>query len=187
MNEIIGSDGTSYCIRHLAPTSHTFGLRLNGSLYDLPIQVVYGNHCYTRSPKDGDESSFSYRDGADEARIFCRERWDYSHQLPGLVTAIMNNDSHCHPTSRTGLYFKVDRVGFNVNQNPNAGWHLFFEFSPIHAGPGVRMQLRSNHPRETKPHNARGKPVRFRFALTDYLKDRPELLKGVPAKEVPQK
>lgn len=185
MQVVVGPEKAVYCIKHLQPTTYTFGVTVRGTAYDLPIHVVYRDHCYSRGfdPSLDDSSALLPGDHMKDPRVFCADRWDYSHQLPKLVGDLIQYNGACYPTTNAGLFFKVDRTGVNIATNRNDGWHLFFELGPNPGAPGLKVTVRSSHERTSWPSNAKGRTsLRLRVAITDYLKKRERLLQGLQPK-----
>ncbi|WP_341960041.1 hypothetical protein [Pseudomonas sp. RC10] len=184
MTEFVTPTGAKYSLSHLAPSTHFFGVTLDKQAYDLPVRVMYRDHCYTRSFVSGsDDPKFLFIPCVGEQRVFCPDRWAYSCGLPGIIENLLRQNAQCYCATQDGLYFKIDSSTVNRSVAPHAGWYLFFKFRPYRSGPGVVLSVESNHERTSWPSNARGrKPARFRVLLTEYLRKRRDLLKGLCAK-----
>jgi hypothetical protein len=181
MTEFVTPTGATYSLRHLSPSNHIFGVTVNKKAYELPIQVMYRDHCYTRSfIVESDDPELLFTPSTGERRVFCPDRWAYSCGLPGIVDNLIRQNAQCYSASQDGLYFKVESSTANRRTTPHAGWYLFFKFRPHRRGVGIILSVESNHERTSWPSNARGrKPARFRVLLTDYLRRRPDLLERV--------
>jgi hypothetical protein len=184
MTEFETPAGAKYSLEHLSPTSHFFGVTVDRKVYDLPILVLYRDHCYTRSFVAGvDNTDLLYRSDARERRVFCPDRWAYSCGLPGIIENVLRQNAQCYAASQDGLYFRIDSSTASPSARPHAGWYLFFKFRPQRSAPGVILSVESNHERTSWPSNARGrKPARFRVLLTEYLRKRPDLLTDLDPK-----
>jgi hypothetical protein len=140
--------------------------------------VSYRDHCYSRDFKAGDDPRFLLPENPRDKsrRLFCKDRWMYSHGLPALIHGMVKN-STCYRTTKGGLYYKLERSSRRI-ATPDEGVYVFFEFSPNNTNPkGVRLSIESVHERTNRPSNDRGRQsLKFWAALKEFLKKHPLIL-----------
>jgi len=183
MTEFMEPDNGMYPLHHLTPTEHTFAVTVNKTPYLLPITVIYRDHCYTRAYEEGvHDPKEIYLPNTGENRVFCPDRWKYSHGLPTLMESLIKHNTPCYAAAQNGLYFKIDKPAQKQPNLPDAGWYLFFKIKPRQTGIGIAISVESSHERSSWPSNAKSrKSARLRVVLTEYLNRRPELLAGLEA------
>jgi hypothetical protein len=177
-NSFIGPDDNEYSLTHLAPFEIIFKLKIKNQILDIPIWISFRDHCYTREVTQGDDLKWLI---GGTTRIFCRDRWTYSHGVPNLLRSfISDSQGSCYRTTQRGLYFKLEKSSHRVS-NPTEGWYLFFKFSKGNKKLGqLSLSVESVHDRTSLPANARGNhSLRFWSALKDFLKTRPDLLREI--------
>ena len=114
-NEVQVAEVT-YCLRHLAPTSHYSTVMLPGDkLKDLPVEVGYTMHCWTRGLRERDGETIDnvpathlFMDGK-EPRLFCQRRYSLSLQLPDLMKKVLAE----HPSVyllKTGNHVNIETM-----------------------------------------------------------------------------
>lgn len=180
-----GPDGVVYTLDHLASSEVVIAVKVGDEELQVPLWVVYRNHCYSRDyayGKDGDEElewRLPDEPGERSIRLFCRDRWAYSHSLPAVVKAVLFA-SKCFRTTNRGLYYKFDRAS-KVQAGSYEGIYLFFKFARNrynHAG--LMLSVESVHERTTLPMNDRGRQqTTFKIALIEFLKDNPDILEEI--------
>lgn len=187
MRSFRGPDGSEYSLEHLAPFESTFGLKEGSETLHIPLWITFRDHCYSREvgkEEAEDEAALAWRIPGrpdDPIRLFCRDRWTYSHGLPSLLRNLIAG-STCYRTNQHGLYFRLEKSS-KRGARAEEGWYLFFSFArnPDRQGQ-LRLSVESIHDRPTRPSNARGNhPLRFWAALKEYLEQRPELFEEIRA------
>jgi hypothetical protein len=131
-----GEDGQVYSLTHLHP--HRFTLKFAAwagyPARDVEIRVGYSSHPFTTRCPDGTAPHAPYSKPHDP-RVFCRERYRLSHQLPKIIESIETR--RCYATSFRN-YFILDtldvlpanteyRVFFNTKQTAPDSMRLFVE------------------------------------------------------------
>ena len=129
-------DGQVYSLAHLHPHRFTlkFAARAGYLARDVEIRVGYSSHPFTTRCPDGAAPHAHYSKPHDP-RVFCRERYRLSHQLPKIIESIETR--RCYATSFRN-YFIVDtfellpasspngvRVGYDFNWS-NTEYRVFF-------------------------------------------------------------
>lgn len=174
----VGSDGIKYSLGHLSPNEIIADITIDGETFAVPLWVSFRDHCYSREFKTGDDTSLLLPENPRDKnrRLFCKDRWMYSHGLPDLVQGMVKN-STCYRTTKGGLYYKLERSSRRL-ATPDEGVYVFFELSPNKINPkGVRMSVESVHERTTRPANDRGRQsLKFWVALKEVLKKHPHIL-----------
>jgi hypothetical protein len=174
----IECNGIKYSLEHLSPSEITAIIMIGGETFHVPLWVSYRNHCYSRDFKTGDDTSLLLPENPQDKnrRLFCKDRWMYSHGLPELIQAMVQN-STCYRTTKGGLYYKLERSSHGLSR-PDEGVYVFFELSPNSFNPkGVRLSIESVHERTTRPANDRGRQsLKFWAVLKEILKKHPHIL-----------
>jgi hypothetical protein len=180
---IIGPDGVEYSLKHLAPSEIVFDLQIKTENFQIPLWVVYRDHCYSRDldeRKDDNDHSWllpKKEQDKNRRRLFCRDRWVYSHGLPELIRLVTKSGT-LYRTTQHGLYYKLERSS-KIGAGTDDGMYLFFKFSANRENPmGVRLSVESVHERITRPSNDRGRQsLKFWTALREFVeKNHPQIL-----------
>lgn len=180
--DIIGPDGIEYSLKHLVPSEIFFDLQIRTESFQIPLWVVYRDHCYSRDldeRKEGDDQAWLLPEKPQDKnrRLFCRDRWMYSHGLPELIRAVMKSGI-LYRTSQHGLYYRLERSS-RRGAGMDEGVYLFFKLSANRGNPmGVRLSVESVHERVNRPSNERGRQsLKFWNALREFLeKNHPQIL-----------
>lgn len=178
MQDFHAPDGAIYSLKHLEPFVEAAQIRVNGIRYEVPVLLLFRDHCFTRDHKDDDHEGWIYPCRGRQKALFCIDRWAFSHGLPALVRQLMAFGS-CFRTTNKPRYFKVEKPSHRTRQ-ADEGWYIFFKFEARKNGPGVAMSIESTHLRTNWPANARGRQVlKWSAALAEYLRSRPDILKSL--------
>lgn len=183
MRSFIGPDGNEYSLGHLAPFETVFGLKMGDEILEIPLWVTFRDHCYSRDiSKEDSEEALTWIMPAktgEAPRLFCRDRWTYSHGLPSLLRNLIAG-STCYRTNQHGLYFRLEKSS-RRGARAEEGWYMFFSFARNPGREGqLRLSIESIHDRPTRPSNARGNhSLRFWAALKEYLEQRQELFEEI--------
>lgn len=83
-----------YDITHLAPTRHTVPVLVRGNIAKVPVRVSYTNHCYSRTPRAGEQvpAGHEIKDGAKQ-RMFCEQRHRLSSYLPQILIDLLQGET----------------------------------------------------------------------------------------------
>lgn len=186
-----GPDGIKYSLDHLAPSEILFSLKIKTAIFTIPLWIVYRDHCYSRDfdeNKEGDMHAWLLPENPRDKnrRLFCKDRWMYSHGLPSLIRGIVESGAVCHRTTERSLYYRLERSS-RKGAGPDEGVYLFFKFSPNRSNPaGVRLSVESVHERTRRPSNDRDKQsLKFWAALREFLEKRPEILEATRKEKAP--
>lgn len=187
----VGPDGIEYSLEHLAPSEILFELKIKTEILTVPIRVVYRDHCYSRDYNEGKESDdhawlLPENPWDKNRRLFCKDRWIYSQELPYLVRGIVESGAVCHRTTERGLYYRLERSS-RRGAGSDEGVYLFLKLSPNSKNPmGVKLSVESVHERTNRPSNDRGRQsVKFWAALREFLEKRPEILEALRKRKAP--
>jgi hypothetical protein len=186
-----GPDGIEYSLEHLAPSEILINLQIKTEILTVPLWVVYRDHCYSRDfneRNEGDNQSWLLPENPRDKnrRLFCKDRWMYSHGLPSLVRGIVESSAVCHRTTERGLYYRLERSS-RRGAGPDEGVYLFLKLSPNSRNPmGVKLSVESVHERTNRPSNDRGRQsLKFWGALKEFLEKRPEILEAIRKQKAP--
>jgi len=181
MKRFKAPDGAIYSLNHLQPYSRTVEIRVGGVTYLVPLLFIFQDHCYTRELKHESDEPWLISERHGQRRVFCPDRWTFSHGLPALIEAMIPKGD-CYRTTEKPRYFRVQRNNPR-DYTDDAGWYIFFRFNKDRKKPGVVMSIESVHSRPNWPANARGRQVtRFGKALADFIKAREDLLRKLEQK-----
>lgn len=160
--------GMSYDIAHLATTVVPFYLVVDDQQVIVNMHVFYANHCYTRSRKQGEpEDAVLFRerrqDGTLDERVFCPKRYQFSLQLPQIVSDL--SQAMCYRGSDSQLFYRL-------KSDPKArkgiyGWYVCGRLAPNATHQQLRLNIRSVHYRTNEPDGIRGM-CRFFQILTPF-------------------
>ena len=187
----LGPDGIQYSLDHLAPLEISFELKIKAEILAIPLWVVFRDHCYSREldeKKEGGDCAWVLPSNPRDKnrRLFCKDRWMYSHGLPSLIRGIVESGAVCHRTTERSLYYRLERSS-RRGSGPDEGVYLFFKFGPNRRNPaGVELSVESVHERTNRPSNDRGRQsLKFWAALKEFLEKRPEILEAARKKKAP--
>ncbi|WWW36728.1 hypothetical protein V8017_08090 [Stenotrophomonas rhizophila] len=160
-----------YPIAHLSGFWLPVEVRIDGVAYEVRIHVNFTNHCWTRSIETGDAADEvlfreQKRKGMIDERVFCLKRWNFSHQLPGLIS----NISHalCLPGQEKSVFYRLKP---DTSKGKDAGWYICLRLDKSDSRKQITLNIRSSHYRTNKPEGTRGAPIRFWAAFWSYYKD----------------
>jgi hypothetical protein len=181
-DDIIGPDGTVYTIKHLSSTEVEFELKIKNEVFNIPIWIVYRDHCYSRDfdvSKEGDQAHWLMPVNPldKNRRLFCKDRWSYSCSLPAVISNLIANGL-LYRTTNNGLYYRLERSS-RASAHSDEGIYLFFKFSPNKRKPtGVVLSVESVHERNNRPGNDRGRQsLKFWEAVRELVeKKHPHIL-----------
>ena len=107
-------DGNEVSIDHLAPMTIRCPCKSIGR--ELLIDVDFANHCYTEKFVEGvhEIEQIILTEAEDRHRVFCPIRYELSHQLPDLITALPS--FKVHQTSQTRNYVYI--VPLRIKNKP---------------------------------------------------------------------
>lgn len=106
--------GVAYDLGHLAPKPHKSPVNLPGGiLKDVPVQVAYTMHCYSRGLRSGEvvqdvAPTHLLYDG-NKPRVFCERRYILSLQLPRLMRELLAQPTLVHAV-RGNNYVRIELV-----------------------------------------------------------------------------
>lgn len=191
VHHYLGPDGVEYSLAHLAPCEMSFDLKIKEEIFTVPLWIVYRDHCYSRdfrAEQEGDESAWLLPENPRDRnrRLFCKDRWMYSHGLPDLVHGIVQSGAVCHRTTERSLYYRLERSS-RRGAGHDEGVYVFLKLSPNAKNPmGIKLSVESVHERLNRPSNDRGRQsVKFWMAVREFLEKRPEILDGIRKGKAP--
>jgi hypothetical protein len=128
---------------------------------ELLIDVSFANHCYTEKFVEGVHKieQIILTEAKDRHRIFCPIRYELSHQLPALLSALPS--SKVHQTSQQRNYVYV--VPLEVEGKP---YEIYFMLQ--RAAPGAPADLRLTVESayvDDDGSNFRRRPNKIRFVI----------------------
>jgi hypothetical protein len=129
-NGVHYTDGIEYSLAHLSPSEINANISIDEEVFEVPLWVSYRDHCYSRGFKLGDDTSLLLPENPRDKnrRLFCKDRWMYSHGLPDLIQAMVKNAT-CYRTTTGGLYYNLKRSS-HKGAGQDEGIYVFFELSP---------------------------------------------------------
>lgn len=135
------------------------------------VQVIFGLHCFTRNPKDGEpapEPALWYSDSR-ESRIFDFGRYELSKQLPGVIDQLL--ERKCYHSGK-GNFFVVELVTVDGQK---AEYEIYFDASRASVKGVVNLYVQSAYVRDQKHagNRPKRKPIRFQIILFNIANGRP--------------
>jgi len=134
----------SYSFSHLNPrvVSVTRAATNNFPAKTVRFFVSYSNHCFTKHFADNDDESLLYEDSE---RYFCRERYEGSLLLPGLIPTLIERNILLALTmfEHRESFFYLEEFHMGVE------YRLFFDISiSNHPASDIRLKIKSAYPQE---------------------------------------
>lgn len=158
-------DGTTYDLSHLHPRSVIFRQAAADGKpeREYAVQVIFGLHCFTRNPKNGEpapEPALWYSDSR-ESRIFDFGRYELSKQLPGVIEQLL--ERKCYHSGK-GNFFVVELVTVD---GLKAEYEIYFDASRALIKGIINLYVQSAYVRDQKHAMNRPtrKPIRFQIIL----------------------
>lgn len=152
-------DGKEISIDHLAPMTIVCPCEFMDR--ELLIDVSFANHCYTEKFVEGVHKieQIILTEAKDRHRIFCPIRYELSHQLPALLSALPS--SKVHQTSQQRNYVYV--VPLEVQGKP---YEIYFmlQRAASDAAADLRLTVESAYVDEDGS-NFRRRPNKIRFVI----------------------
>lgn len=163
----VNSTGKIYSVEHLRPFPVTYSIKIKDEHKDISLQVLFSNHCYTRSRKKADldeDVLFSEprRNSVDE-RVFCEERWRFSQELPAIIRALHNK--LCFSGKSKELFYRQEKP---TRPGEHAGWYICAKLGYSQKHQNHTLSIRSVHWRTNRPIDIRGGSKRFYVLLAKY-------------------
>lgn len=160
--------GVVYSLEHLHSSSITYTPRGNphGPVRDYKLIVGYSHHCFTRQPYDNENPSpDQWYPHADERRIFDQIRYEYSLNLPAIMTDI-HNQQIWH--TGHGNFLTVEMLSA---QNVHHTYAVYFHLGRDSHGHGdLYIYVQSAYPRFDNP-TPRKRRIRFQVIANDTFHD----------------
>lgn len=167
----------TFTFDHMAPFEVTYPVRLKDSdsadsEIEVEIQVIFSNHCYTRSKASNDPAELPIlfkekkRDGTVDERVFCSERWNFSKSLPDLIRAL--NDKNCLAGGSREIFYRIEHA--NPPGTPE-GWYICFKLDASEKYKNLTLSVRSAHYRTNRPNDVRGGFRRFYAILAKFFSE----------------
>jgi hypothetical protein len=107
--------GQIYKFTHLEPHTELFVRPDTADQLSekFTVDVRYTDHCFTRSPKTGEDykADLIYRNGDKKIRLFCPKRYEMSKLLPGLIRSLP--DRKPQHNGNNGNFFTIDALDLN--------------------------------------------------------------------------
>jgi len=147
-------------VGHLRRMRLDIEVRLDRRAVLVPVVVLFSNHCYTRSLRDGESVADALYcetkgGGVIEHRVLDDMRLGFSKQLPRMLEQI------AHATVFQGSGQVFYRVKEDPARGGDCGWYLCLEVGVNVAANELRLTVKSCHYRSTRPANVRGNKKRF--------------------------
>lgn len=147
-------------ISHLNESDLPVEVRVDGTAYIVAVRIYYTNHCWTKSRENEPDEDVIFRerksDGSIDERVFCQKRWEFSKQLPDIIS----NISHalCLPGRSKEIFYRLKN---DAKVSSHAGWYICARLDANHSKKLITLSIRSTHYRTNQPADLRGAPTRF--------------------------
>jgi hypothetical protein len=159
-----------YDVSHLRSHPVTYVVKIDGHDVDVPLQVYYSCHCFTRSKTTGDDDSAvlfkeSHKNGRIDQRVFCEKRYAFSLSLPGIVTTL--GQSMCYRGGKGELFYKaIPDAKARIRTH---GWYVCGRLDANVTHQELRLNIRSAHYRTNEPNDVRGQTRFYQILQPFYL------------------
>jgi hypothetical protein len=149
--------GRSYDIAHLRTKVVSYCLLLDRQQVSVNLHVYYAHHCYTRSrmAKDPVEAVLfreRKKDGTFDERVFCPQRYEFSLQLPRLMSDLSH--AVCYRGNDNQVFYRLKsdpKARSSIN-----GWYICGRLDTSARHQQLRLNIRSVHYRTNQPAGVRG-------------------------------
>lgn len=160
-------DGVPYDLSHLNMRTYAWEIELKNKLCkQIEVEVIFSCHCFSRSPKEGEE----YRQEQvvydhKKVRLFDIRRYQLSLKLPEIISELP-----AHKVFQTG-YHNLVRVVVADPLESSSEYHVFLALT--RNGKKVKMVVESAYPADLLEDRKKfDKPIRFRVALRNRFEGR---------------
>lgn len=145
--------GTIYDLSHLDSFDHVF---VQAATAEKPerqykVRIHFGHHCFTESPKPGDDPALLYPHPRHDQRTFDVVRWELSQQLPVIITTLMERQ-----VFHTG-HLNFFTIELTTHSGNAVEYEVYFEIDRD-AGKGLKLVVTSAFPRD--PARVQNRPAR---------------------------
>ena len=164
----IAAEGKTYDLTHLQDFDRQVQLLLRGGFKKtVTVTFKFSSHCYTRSanPEELDPALGLVQDGSSHAprfRVFDLERYNLSHQLVGLIDALLQAQGKVYE----GKYLNVFKTEVLSGAAP-IQYVFFMQPSKKHEQKKLEVHVESAYPYDpTNPPFSTDKPQSFMKRLS---------------------
>lgn len=164
----ISAEGKTYDLTHLQDFDRQVELLLRGGFKKtVTVTFKFSNHCYTRSanPEERDPALGLVQDGSSHAprfRVFDLERYNLSHQLVGLIDALLEAQNKVYEGKHLNV-FKTEVL----NGEAPIPYVFFMQPSKKHEQKKLEVHVESAYPYDpTNPPFSTDKPQSFMKRLS---------------------
>ena len=148
----------------------SYCLLLDKQQVSVNLHVYYANHCYTRSRMANDPADAVLfrewkKDGTLDERVFCPQRYDFSLQLPRLMSDL--GHAVCYRGNDNQVFYRLKsdpRARSSIN-----GWYIYGRLDISVRHQQLRLNIRSVHYRTNQPAGVRGMCRFFQILGPFYL------------------
>lgn len=164
-------DSKTYDLTHLHPCTLKFERPAEGNRAAevYTVDVVFTLHCFSREPKEAENSDASliYPD-SHEKRLFDFRRYELSKLLPSIIQALPAKKAHHGNRSN---FFSVEIITEN---GTTVEYDIFFKMKKVSKG-RLEMLVQTAFVRDPAHESTRpdGKPIRFWIILYNTLNNKP--------------
>jgi len=158
--------GVDYLLDHLANSVRVMRIPANSRMPEraVSLAISYGLHCFTRAAELGERENVS--DGR-ERRVFAVDRYDLSHQLPGILDSLESRK--CFHTAYSN-FFTVEYVNQSGVKQDYVVYFRTWRSGTKDAG-DVRVHVESAYLRSDAPKWK--KPIRFKVIVANTFTKKP--------------
>lgn len=158
----------TYSLNHLHPhqVEHVIPAKGSNPERRYQVHVSYGLHCFTRKEKDNEQvPDAAWYSDSRESRVFCPERWEFSKQLPGIISTL--GERKCFHTQ--GVEFVTLKV---IGLEREVEYAVFFTVSKAGKSQAdLNLFVNSAHERYNKLKHK--KPISYSIILMNRMKGKP--------------
>lgn len=164
--------GITYDLSHLHPRRIRFVQPSKGERPEriFVVQLIFGLHCFTRSPEPGElvDPALRYGDSR-ETRVFCHRRYKLSARLPTIVEGL--SERPCYHTGK-GNFFVIECVD---EQGMRQDFEVYFTASRATPRGVLNLFIQSAYIRDRahRDNRPKKKPIWLHVILHNTLTNRP--------------
>lgn len=161
-----------YDLCHLHPSTITYTQEAKGGkpARCYTVDVTYSMHCFTRGIKVGErpERDLCYFD-AREIRVFDFQRYELSHQLPGIVMGLCNRKVY---HSGKGNFFTIEMI--DRRTGARLEYEVYFVATRSSRQGRISLMVQSAYVRDPKhlANRPKLKPIAFPVILFNVVNNR---------------
>jgi hypothetical protein len=167
--------GHGYELHHMQSFTTPFEVMLSKETGKTSVNamVIFSNHCFSKKYHEEQDdhrhiiSKEIKKDGTEEERVFCPQRWEFSKRLPDIIKGLCYKD--CFQGKEKEIIFRQEGKS---GHGQHDGWYICMRlvYKRDRKCP-LEIWVRSAHKRTNRPHDIRGHGgKKFCMILSDFLK-----------------